>query len=234
VPEVILTHNHGDHTGGLLTLRREIREDKFRRASPAPTSLQEFSSPACERTAARLQGWPASNAITKQPAAASSSTAIRGTVSGRLAHRTRPRKFPSTTGAEADALRTADGPTIEDTRPEDQSLVIDTENRDAFSLVIRRDSDEPRDGSVESLRRTSQHVAPMPAVSRIATNRPDKLRPLFRIDHERLIFRAVSSIVGPMAVRKASAFRSSCARELARDGSVSKRAGYSSFGSLSR
>src|SRR5689334_17583757 len=26
IPDVILTHNHGDHTGGLLTLRRALRD----------------------------------------------------------------------------------------------------------------------------------------------------------------------------------------------------------------
>ena len=26
VPDVILTHNHGDHTGGLITLRRAVRD----------------------------------------------------------------------------------------------------------------------------------------------------------------------------------------------------------------
>ena len=52
VTEVVLSHHHGDHTGGLLTLRRELAKDDPRRCR-GPTSAPASSCAGPATTGAR-------------------------------------------------------------------------------------------------------------------------------------------------------------------------------------
>ena len=54
VEDVILSHNHDDHTAGLLTLRREFARQTRRRSAAAtwpPASSRRGSGPMADRTA---------------------------------------------------------------------------------------------------------------------------------------------------------------------------------------
>ena len=52
VTDLVITHNHSDHTGGLIALRRELSERNPRRCH-APMWPKESSSAVLDRTGAR-------------------------------------------------------------------------------------------------------------------------------------------------------------------------------------
>jgi 7,8-dihydropterin-6-yl-methyl-4-(beta-D-ribofuranosyl)aminobenzene 5'-phosphate synthase len=129
IPDVILSHNHGDHTGGLITLRRSVRDDKNWTAL-AVTHVGEGIF--LKRDVSR-QGWEPMDRVR---------TEYEG-LGGRMIVHDKPRElYPGIwiTGPVARVypernfgigpgtkVQMADGSSVEDTIAEDMSLVIDTD-----------------------------------------------------------------------------------------------------------
>jgi 7,8-dihydropterin-6-yl-methyl-4-(beta-D-ribofuranosyl)aminobenzene 5'-phosphate synthase len=124
VPDVILSHNHGDHTSGLITLRREYPNSLGRAHVGNGILLRRV----------RADGSDAN----KVPAIKTQFEALGGTfVSYNEAREIYPgvwltgpvpRKYPERNWSGALTLRGPDGAAMgEDNLPEDQSLVFDTE-----------------------------------------------------------------------------------------------------------
>ncbi|MGA7969899.1 MAG: MBL fold metallo-hydrolase [Terriglobales bacterium] len=124
VQEVILTHNHGDHVGGLMTLRRELMKK-----NPAALSVAHvangifYSRPSAEGEDNEMI------AIRKEYEAtggkfiehADASEIFPGAwLSGPV-----PRKYPERNWSATGKVQTPQG-LVEDTIPEDQSLVLNT------------------------------------------------------------------------------------------------------------
>jgi 7,8-dihydropterin-6-yl-methyl-4-(beta-D-ribofuranosyl)aminobenzene 5'-phosphate synthase len=124
VQEVILTHNHGDHVGGLMTLRRELMKK-----NPAALSVVHvangifYSRPSAEGEDNEMI------AIRKEYEAtggkfiehADASEIFPGAwLSGPV-----PRKYPERNWSVSGKVQTPQG-LVEDTIPEDQSLVLNT------------------------------------------------------------------------------------------------------------
>jgi 7,8-dihydropterin-6-yl-methyl-4-(beta-D-ribofuranosyl)aminobenzene 5'-phosphate synthase len=124
VQEVILTHNHGDHVGGLLTLRREMMK-----RNPAALSVVHVAKGIFySRPSAQGESNPMI-AIRKEYEATggrfiehSDGTDI---FPGAWLTGPVPRKYPEHNWSVRGRVQTPDG-LVEDTIPEDQSLVLDT------------------------------------------------------------------------------------------------------------
>jgi 7,8-dihydropterin-6-yl-methyl-4-(beta-D-ribofuranosyl)aminobenzene 5'-phosphate synthase len=125
VHEVVLTHNHGDHVGGLMTLRQELMKTDKEALSRAHVAKGIFYSRP------RKDGGEDNEMI-----------AIKKTYEGTggvfIEHDSAaeifpgawlsgpvPRVFPERNWSETGQVRTPDG-VVEDTIPEDQSLVLNT------------------------------------------------------------------------------------------------------------
>ena len=131
VTDVILSHHHADHTGGLLTLRRELS-----RANPAALSRVHvargifLSRPGPDGAegnpmlAAASEYKALGGAIIEYDAAReiSSDTWPGAWLTGPV-----PRRHPERNWSGRGQLRREDGTLAEDNLPEDQSLVLDTE-----------------------------------------------------------------------------------------------------------
>lgn len=125
VKEVVLTHNHGDHVGGLLTLRREFMKKN-------PDALSEvhvgrgifWSRPGKdgeERNASLklrkdFEATGGKFVEHDKPAELFPGIWITGPV---------PRKYPEKNWSDVGKVQTPDG-LVEDTIPEDQSVVINS------------------------------------------------------------------------------------------------------------
>jgi 7,8-dihydropterin-6-yl-methyl-4-(beta-D-ribofuranosyl)aminobenzene 5'-phosphate synthase len=124
VREVILTHNHGDHVGGLMTLRRELMDKNPAALSVAYVANGIFySRPTAEGEGNQMI------AIRKEYEAtggkfiehADASEIFPGAwLSGPV-----PRKYPERNWSVTGKVQTPQG-LVEDTIPEDQSLVLNT------------------------------------------------------------------------------------------------------------
>jgi 7,8-dihydropterin-6-yl-methyl-4-(beta-D-ribofuranosyl)aminobenzene 5'-phosphate synthase len=125
VREVILTHNHGDHVGGLMTLRREMMKK-----NPAALSVVHvaqgifYSRPSPEgednpMIAIRKEYEATGGKIVEHADAAEifPGAWLSGPV---------PRKYPEHNWSVKGKVELADGSQVEDTIPEDQSLVLNT------------------------------------------------------------------------------------------------------------
>jgi 7,8-dihydropterin-6-yl-methyl-4-(beta-D-ribofuranosyl)aminobenzene 5'-phosphate synthase len=127
VPDVILTHNHKDHTGGFLPLRNE-----YAKVNPAALSRAHVASGIfltrvrndgreINRMAGIKREYEATGAVVKEysePKELFPGVWLTGPV---------PHKYPARNWSGTGRLRTAEGKIVEDNIPEDQSLVIDTD-----------------------------------------------------------------------------------------------------------
>ena len=124
IRDVILSHNHGDHTGGLLTLRRELAKDDPDALSRThvgrgifwkrPRKTSERSMPAVKDAYEELGGRFIEHS---GPAEIHPGVWITGPV---------PRSHPERNWSGTGRVQAPDG-LVEDTIPESQSLVIVTE-----------------------------------------------------------------------------------------------------------
>jgi 7,8-dihydropterin-6-yl-methyl-4-(beta-D-ribofuranosyl)aminobenzene 5'-phosphate synthase len=127
VPEVILSHNHSDHTGGLLTLRRDVKaRDEAALARVHVGRGLFWSRP-------RANGAEEANLPLKTRAdyAAAGLTfvehdAAQQILPGVWLTGPVPRVHPERNWSDIGKVRTPEG-LVEDTIPEDQSLVFDTD-----------------------------------------------------------------------------------------------------------
>ena len=128
VPDVILSHNHGDHTGGLITLRRVERDSNP--ASLAVTHvgagiflIRDRPAPGWEsmdRVRIGYQELGGKMIVHDRPVELYPGVWLTGPIT-----RVHPEKnFGIGPGAK---VRLPDGTLVEDTIPEDMSLVIDTD-----------------------------------------------------------------------------------------------------------
>lgn len=124
VKEVVLTHNHPDHTGGLLTLRKEMA-----RKNPAALSVAHVAQGIFFSRPAPRGEVNAMISVKKEFEAGGGRFIERDAgaeifpgawVSGPV-----PRKFPERNWNESGKVQTPAG-LVEDTVPEDQSLVLHT------------------------------------------------------------------------------------------------------------
>jgi len=126
VTEVVLSHHHGDHTGGLLTLRRELMKKDPKALSRA------YVAPGIFFSRPREGGGESNETIVlKEPYEATGGTFVE------IARPTEifpgawltgpvPRVHPERNWSGKGTVKTAEGQ-VEDTIPEDMSLVLDTE-----------------------------------------------------------------------------------------------------------
>jgi 7,8-dihydropterin-6-yl-methyl-4-(beta-D-ribofuranosyl)aminobenzene 5'-phosphate synthase len=124
VREVILTHNHGDHVGGLLTLRREMMKKNPDALSIAHVSKGIFySRPLPDREGNRMI------AIRKEYEATGGKFVEHDgwteVFPGAWLTGPVPRKYPERNWSVTTKVQTPDG-LVEDNIPEDQSLVLNT------------------------------------------------------------------------------------------------------------
>lgn len=130
VREVILSHNHDDHTGGLLTLRRELRKQNPQALSIAHVGRGIFwkrqggnSNPGGDwmlRVKRDYEALGGRFVEYREPKALLPGVWLTGPV---------PRAYPERNWSGAGKVEAPEGQAhwIEDNLPEDQSLVIDTE-----------------------------------------------------------------------------------------------------------
>jgi 7,8-dihydropterin-6-yl-methyl-4-(beta-D-ribofuranosyl)aminobenzene 5'-phosphate synthase len=127
VPDVILTHNHADHTGGLLTLRRE-----YAKTNPAALGRLHVAS-GIFLSRLRANGTPIPGmSVVKRDYEATGGTVFEYSAPKELFPGVWltgpvPRKYPERNWSGRGRLRTANGVTAEDNIPEDQALIIDTD-----------------------------------------------------------------------------------------------------------
>lgn len=127
VPDVVLTHNHSDHTGGLLTLRNEyskVNAGALARAHAASgiflTRIRKDGGELNRMTGVK-HDYEATGAKVieyREPTELFPGVWLTGPV---------PRKYPERNWSGSGRLRTADGKIVEDNIPEDQSLIVDTD-----------------------------------------------------------------------------------------------------------
>ena len=124
VTEVILSHNHGDHTGGLLTLRKELSKQNRLALSRAHVGRGAFyrrPSPDGEQNQLLVDkaAYEATGGTFVEhdgPAEIAPGVWLTGPV---------PRVHPERNWSDIGKVETPGG-LVEDTIPEDQSLVFDT------------------------------------------------------------------------------------------------------------
>ncbi|HSD28196.1 MAG TPA: MBL fold metallo-hydrolase, partial [Vicinamibacteria bacterium] len=126
IEEVILSHNHGDHTGGLLTLRRELRVKNPKALTRAHVGKGIFwsrprkdGSEANPMIALRRDYEAAGGAFVEHdsPIQIAPGLWLTGPV---------PRVHPERNWSPGSPVRSPEG-VVEDTLPEDQSLVANTD-----------------------------------------------------------------------------------------------------------
>ncbi len=125
VEEVILSHNHNDHTGGLVTLRRELSKSNPKALSRAHVGRGIFwerpdDEPAESALTVRKQYQELGGTFVEHaaPVEIHPGMWLTGPV---------PRVHPERNWSDVSKVRSPEG-LVEDTIPEDQSLVIETDS----------------------------------------------------------------------------------------------------------
>jgi 7,8-dihydropterin-6-yl-methyl-4-(beta-D-ribofuranosyl)aminobenzene 5'-phosphate synthase len=128
VPDVILTHNHGDHTGGLITLRQAVRDK-----NPAALAVAHAGEGIFLKREGTRSGWEPMDRVRKRYEALGGKMIVHDRpvelypgvwITGPVARVYPERNFGIGPGVKA---QMPDGSSVDDTIPEDMSLVIDTE-----------------------------------------------------------------------------------------------------------
>jgi 7,8-dihydropterin-6-yl-methyl-4-(beta-D-ribofuranosyl)aminobenzene 5'-phosphate synthase len=128
VPDVILTHHHGDHTGGLITLRASVRD-----RSPAALAVTHVGEGILLNRDSTSGGWAPMAQLRASYEALGGKMIIHGGpielypgvwLTGPVARVYPERNFGIGPGAK---VQLADESWVEDTIPEDMSLVCDTD-----------------------------------------------------------------------------------------------------------
>jgi 7,8-dihydropterin-6-yl-methyl-4-(beta-D-ribofuranosyl)aminobenzene 5'-phosphate synthase len=127
VTDVILSHHHGDHVGGLVTLRRELarqKPDALKRAyvgagiflgRPGPDGRETNEALAVKKEYEALGG---SFVVVERPTELFPGAWLTGPV---------PRTYPERNWSLKRTIRDPDGRSVEDNVPEDMSMVLDTD-----------------------------------------------------------------------------------------------------------
>ena len=127
VNEVILSHDHGDHIGGLLTLRRELARQNAKALEKAYVGAGIFlSRPGIDggetnealAQKSEYEALGGSYVIVERPTELFPGVWLTGPV---------PRPYPERNWSLKRSIRRPDGSLVEDTVPEDMSLVVDTD-----------------------------------------------------------------------------------------------------------
>lgn len=126
VTDVVLTHNHDDHTGGLLALRRTLKAKNpaaLSRAHVAPGIFWNRPGPKGEGNTmialrALYEAEGGRFVEHAEPAELFPGVWVTGPV---------PRPNPERNWSNLGRVRLPDGALVEDTIPEDQSVVLDTD-----------------------------------------------------------------------------------------------------------
>jgi len=127
VTEVILSHHHGDHTGGLVTLRRELTRQNPKAlgrthvgagiflSRPGPDGREGNETIAFKGEYEALGG---TFMVVERPTELFPGAWLTGPV---------PRAYPERNWSLKRTIRHPDGRQVEDNVPEDMSLVVDTD-----------------------------------------------------------------------------------------------------------
>lgn len=121
VPDVILSHHHPDHTGGLLTLRRDVmarNRAALARAHVGQGIFLKRATPWMQDLQRDYRAAGGRFIVYDQPAELFPGVWLTGPV---------PRTYPERNWSGAGKLEMPDGSQREDNLPEDMSLVIDTD-----------------------------------------------------------------------------------------------------------
>ena len=129
IPDVILTHNHGDHTAGLVTLRRAVRD-----RNPAALAVVHAGEGIFFKRGGPSRGWVPMDQVLREYEALGGKFVIHDKpaelypgvwLTGPVARVFPERNFGIGPGG---TVQMPNGTSVEDTIPEDSSLVIDTDS----------------------------------------------------------------------------------------------------------
>lgn len=131
VEDVILSHSHGDHTGGLLTLRKQVMA-KNPKALSRLWVAKGFAYPRLSGNSERTPGADVLAAFRATGGEVIEVDNFRSLAPGLWLTGPVPRKHPERNWSGSGRIRLPDGATAEDNLPEDMALIANT----ASGLVV--------------------------------------------------------------------------------------------------